>query len=178
MASLPVQPRETLTLPLPLPLPLALPASAARQRAPYPSSACAGSPVLQTGLMCPFTHFVLFQLFAPHLSGFHPFPDPQVCAYRFVLILVTVNTTRWPSSLYLIHLSCVAGWDEVTAPLRAKTGRAGGLVRPRFPKYHMSRTVSFKDTSVGAPAWPGFPAFRGPLSWMRSYLCGYSQRAF
>lgn len=106
------------------------------------------APILQTGLKWLFQCLILFQLFAPHLSGFNPFPDSHksmpTSLFLFLSTPLTINTTRWLSRLYLIHFSCEAGWDEVTAS-------TGGLIRPHFPKYHLSKRVSFKDTKARTP---------------------------
>lgn len=150
------------------------------------------APILQTGLKWLFQCLILFQLFAPHLSGFNPFPDSHksvpTSLFLFLSTPLTINTTRWLSRLYLIHLSCAAGWDEVTAPLRAKRGKTGGLIRSPFPKYHLSKSVSFKDTSACTPLLKkkqkkkktlfGHFFILFSISSMWSSLCGYSQQAF
>lgn len=90
----------------------------------------------------------------------NPFPDSHKSPLYFYS--VAINTARWRSGLYLIHLSCVAGWDEVRAPPRARRGKTGGLIRPPLPEIpHVQKKkkkkASFGDASASAPAWPVSP---------------------
>lgn len=103
------------------------------------------------GLMCLFPPcFILIQF----VSLFSvPFPTYEFISTEITHITVTLltlslfpltkNTTRCLSLLYLIHLSCVAGWDEVTVPFSDSVLKeeSGGLLRPSFswPKYHLSK---------------------------------------
>lgn len=89
------------------------------------------------------------QCLSLHLSGFSPFPETQVhiCSTSHTLMFLFLSLilclflsqpyTVWPclhagvGSSDLIHLSCAAGWDEVTAQwLVAKRGKSGGSIKP------------------------------------------------
>lgn len=100
------------------------------------------------GLMCLFPpcfiliHFVSlisvpFPTYNEFMTSTEPihFKPSYFCLLTLSLFPSTKNTTRCLSLLYLIHLSCVAGWDEVTVPFSdsvLREERVGACADLRF----------------------------------------------
>lgn len=100
--------------------------------------------------------------------------------FLFLSPTLAINTTRWLSRLYLIHLSCAAGWmrSQLRSVLRQE--RPVAWSDPHIPKYHLSKRVYIKDTSARTPRLKKkhscFLLFC--ISSMWSSRCGCSQQAF
>lgn len=80
----------------------------------------------------------------------------QVHGYQFILIFVhpahhKYNQVAVQALSDPPFLCSRMGWGHSSVPFQR--GKTGGLIRPHFPKYHLSKRVPSKDTSAHTPCF-------------------------